>query len=112
MRSRLHLCSQVLRDGKVKEFDAAHLLLQDGSGFFHTAAHQLPLNELEVLKRLALDKHENKPYEAPAHSLGGIHMGPIGAHNPTTKFLPTFHSNRLSGVLTNLTGNRYSTNRF
>ena len=95
----------------MKEFDSAHTLLQDKNGLFYNAAHQLPANELAILKRLAQDKHENKPYEAPVHSLGGLEIGAINTHNPSN-FLPSFHSNRLTGVLTNLTGNRFSTNRF
>ena len=100
----------MLHEGKVKEFDSA-TLLQNKNGFLYNAAHQLPANELAMLKRLAQDKHDNKPYMAPAHALGGVEVGAINTHN-TAKFLPSFHSNRLSGVLTNLTGNRFSTNRF
>ena len=101
----------MLHEGKVKEFDSAHSLLQNKNSLLSNVAHQLPANELAMLKRLAQDKHNNKPYVAPAHALGGVEVGAINTHNPT-KFLPSFQSNRLSGVLTNLTGNRFSTNRF
>ena len=100
----------MLNDGRVKEFDSGHTLMQDKNGLFYKAVHQLPANEIAALKRLAKDKHENKPYIAPPQSPGGD----VGAITPQGggNFLPSFHSNRMSGVLNNLAGNRFSTNRF
>lgn len=98
----------------MREFDSAHMLLQNKNGYVYQLWQAMDMVEQEQLGKLAQEKFEDKPYQAPPQSLGGM-MAPsaalITAHN-ARNFLPSFQTNRISGVLSHFTGNRFSTNRF
>lgn len=108
----INISFQVLDEGKIKEFDPPHILLQKKKGHFYKKVHALPPKDEEVLKRMAEDKYENRPYVAPPMSLGGDMGMPYAGRGGMKNFMPSFQTTRLNGVLSHFTGNRFSTNRF
>ena len=102
---------QVIADGRVKEIDPAHSLLQDETGLLTKQLCLLTESEQTRLTELAQDKYNNKPYVPPAQCLGGEVPLSKGGPNPKN-FLPSFQTNRISSVLSNFSGSRFSTNRF
>ena len=102
---------QILEEGKLKEIDPAHVLLSKENNHLDKYVKHLSENELLELKSRAKAKFEDKPYIAPPQSLGGDVGVPLSSRGQN-KFLPSFHNNRLSGALSGITANRFSTNRF
>ena len=106
---------QVISDGKIQEVEAPHLLLQNPSSKFYHLVEELGLTEVSRLRHVAKDKYENKPYVAPPINPEDFENNrpPRGdLRGPgNLQALPTFHSARLVGVLSQLPTNKFSTNR-
>ena len=96
----------------MKDFDPAHILLKKENTHLGPYLSTISNNELQEITQIAQQKYDNKPYEAPPQSLGGDVSVPLTGRGQNNKFLPSFPNNRLSGALTGLNANRYSTNRF
>jgi hypothetical protein len=105
----------VVADGRVQEVDPAFTLLQNTDSRFCQQVAALGEAEDVRLRQIAKDKFDNKPYVAPLINPADFEDDPGSRSEPrypsNMAALPTFHSSRLVGVLSQLPTNRFSTNR-
>ena len=79
---------QIIDDGKIKEFDPAHILLQNSESILSKMCDTLDEQEREVVKCLAIDKHEKDPYVEPLRA-PSIELGlPSGMKNLRSPTVP------------------------
>ena len=110
----------MLHDGKIREFDPPHVLLENPKSLFSKMVHSLPEPQAALFKRIARDKHEHAPYKAPPQSLGGDGLmmpqygggGGGGGGNKNKAFLPSFQNSRLNSVLHNFSSTNFVLNKY
>ena len=103
---------QVLHDGKIREFDPPHVLLENTKSLFRKMVTSLPEAQAAIFKRIARDKHENKPYKAPPQSLAGEGLTMTYGASKNKAFLPSFQNNRIHSVLHNFHSNHVVLNKY
>ncbi|KAF6037996.1 ABCC4 [Bugula neritina] len=94
----------VMDNGKIKELDPPHLLLQNEKGIFFNLVKQRGTQEAMLLREIARHKYENKPYVAPTMKEAEM-MQTAPARNPGY-YIPAFQSSRLTAAFNHLLPNK------
>ncbi|XP_067949778.1 ATP-binding cassette sub-family C member 4-like [Watersipora subatra] len=94
----------VMDNGKIKELDPPHVLLQNEKGIFYNLVKQRGNQESALLREIARHKYENKPYVAPAMKEAEM-ASAVPARNPGY-YIPAFQSSRLTAAFNHLLPNK------
>lgn len=102
----------VLDNGRIKEFDPPHLLLQNEKSVLNQLVKQRGTLEANLLREIARHKYENRPYVPPFSADGGeteglgVPSGGGGGVKSAGYYIPSFQSLRLTAAFNHLTSHK------